>query len=207
MDILKEFFKNPNWISAIVVVAYFAYKLIDNAITTGKQRLEKKMKAQKEKEETEKKEKSYKALDRLSDAVELLVQKETNHVSLMTAENIITNTLNASKAVIKDEIRRIFVNNHRENAQRQKIIKQAIANVTTTAFENDVKQLSTLCYKNRKLSEFLTNIDADKFYSDLMKLVFTTGGNPDDELRDIIYFIDSSFDTFILNGKKYYNNL
>lgn len=207
MDILNEFFKNPSWISAIVVVAYFVYKIIDNIITTDKQRLEKKMKAQKIKEENEKKEKSYKALDRLSDAVELLVQKETNHVNLMTAENIITNTLNASKAIIKDEIRRIFVHNHRENAQRQQIIKNAIRIVTLTAFEGDIKILSKIYYKNTKLANFLLNIDTDDFYKNLLKLLFSTNGNADDELRDLIYFVDSSFATFILNGKKYYNNL
>ena len=207
MDILKEFFKNPNWISAIVVVAYFAYKLIDNAITTGKQRIEKKIKAEKEKSDAEKKEKSYKALDRLSDAVELLVQKETNQVNLMAAENIITNTLNASKAVIKEEIRRIFKHNHRENAQRQQIIKNAIRIVTLTAFENDIKTLSTIYYKNTKLANFLLNIDTDDFYKNLLKLLFSTNGNVADELRDVIYFLDSSFETFILTGKKYYSNI
>ncbi len=204
---MNDFFANPSWISLIGIVVFFGYQLIKQYISEKKFKVEKKNNQDKEKSEQDKKEASYKVLDRLSDAVELLIAKETNNVNLMTAENIIQAKLNESKAIIKNEINRIFKQNHRDNINRQKMIKQAIANVSRTVYENDIKKLKSVYYKNKSLNEFLINIDNDIFYDNLLKLLFTTGGNAEDERADIMYYISSSFDTFILNGKKFYNNL
>ena len=207
MEGMNEFFKNPSWISLLGIVAFFGYQIVKQIITDKKARAEKSVNQGKAKIEQTKTDKAYKSFDRLADAVELLISKETNNVNLMTAEVIIQAKLNESKAIVKEEILRIFKQNHRDNINRQTIIKQAIANVTRTVFENDLKKLKSIYYKNKSINEFLININKELFFDQLIKLIFTTGGQPVNELSDIMYYINSSFDTFILNGKKYCNNL
>ena len=204
---MNEFFKNPSWISLLGVIGFFVYQIIKQYLSEKKQKNEKIQTNKKEKEYAIKQEANYKAIERLSEAIERLIDKEINSVNLMTAETIITAQLLKSKAIIKDEVRRIFIHNHRDNVNRQKHIKNAIRNITLTAYDNDIKALNPVLYKNKRLSEFLTNIDNAAFFKSLLQLIFATTGKPESELADIMWFIDSSFETYILNGKKYYSNL
>lgn len=207
MEWLNEFFKNPSWIGLIAVGMVLIFFYLRDVKKQKKENNEKEIQQKKETEKENRREHYYQIVDRSTDAIELLINNNTNKVNLMQAENIISRTLYSSKAIIEREIRRIFEHNHRENSNRQKIIKQSLVNVTMNVFENDIKMLSQLYYKHKSLSEFLLNLDTEKFFNELIKLVFTTGGIAENELRDIIAFIDSEFDMFILNGKKYYNNL
>ncbi|MEA3450881.1 MAG: hypothetical protein U9Q83_03150 [Bacteroidota bacterium] len=218
MEWINEFFKNPSWIGLITVGLVLGYFLIRDRNTKKAVQQEKEIEQKKVQEEKEVQQKnveeayerqeiSYKTIDKMADELQRLNDNATNKVNLMVSENIITKTLLASKAILRTEIRRIFEHNHRENARRQAIIKQSIANVSLSIYEDDIKMLSALYYKNKQLSDFLINIDTELFFSKLLKLVFTFGGNLETELTDTMMFIDSQFNMFILKGKKYYNNL
>lgn len=207
MEWLNEFFKNPSWIGFLAVLAVLIYMLTRDYMKQKNDKKEKENQQKKDNETIQRQEISYKTIDRLADELQRLNDREVNKVNIMTAEHIISSKLNESKGVIKEEIRRIFAQNHRENAIRQKIIKQSVTNLTISIFQHDIKLLNSIYYKNRRLSEFLTNIDNETFFNEMIKLLFTTGGNPQSELQDILMYIDSQFNLFILQGKKYYNNL
>ena len=98
MEWLNEFFKNPSWIGLIAVGLVLAFFLIRDRNAKKNTANEKKQEQIKQKAQMEKQETAYKTIDRLSDAIELLIENNTNKVNLMTAENIITSTLRASKA-------------------------------------------------------------------------------------------------------------
>lgn len=200
LSFLEAYFNNANWPATIFLIIaitlLFVYML----------RRDKKTKLKTATIATKQDDLSA-ALDKMSDAVELLINNNTNKVNLMMTESIIKVTLLSSKHKIKDEIRRIFKQNHRESAQRQPFIKQSIANVTLSTFENDIKTLSMLYYKSKKLSEFLININNEAFFGKLIKLVFATGGDTEKDFDDIMMFIDSEFDKFIILANKYYNKL
>lgn len=203
MGDLQKFFENPSWISLLGIVVFFAYQIIIKEIEKSN---EKKAKDE-QKKKSERQETSYKTIDRLSDAVEMLINKDINNVNLITAESIITSKLNESKAIIEREIRRIFIQNHREKTQRQRIIKSAIKSVVIDTFDNDIKVFSNIFYKNKRLADFLTTIDPDFLIESILELVFTTGGIPESELTDVVFLLDSSYNSYILAGKKYLNNI
>lgn len=207
LSFLEAYFQNPSWAATLVII--FVAILVFTYMIIRDKKNKKKTEdiATNQNKQTEKQQSLADSFDNLSDEVKLLVNNYTNKVSLMTAEQIISKTLLASKSVIKDEIQRIFENNHRENAQRQEIIKQSITNVTLSVYEDDIKFLSSLYYKSKQLSDFLFSIEIDSFFSDLVKLIFTTAGNPESEQKDIMMFLDNQFKMFILKGQKYYTNL
>ncbi len=207
MDFLKDFFVNPSWLGLLAIIAALIFLYFRDKEQTKRQQKANEVSDEKEKKINDKREEYYQIIDRNTDAIELLVQNNTNKVSLMQAEDIITKTLASSKAVIEREVRCIFMNNHRENPKRQEKIRKKLINTTTKAFESDTKMLSQLYYKDKSLADFLINIQQKVFFDELLRLIFTTGGVVEHELADIISFLDSEFDLFVLKGKKFYNNL
>lgn len=207
MEFLKDFFINPSWLGLLAIIAAFIYLYLRDKEQTKRQQKEKSITAKKEKQTDDKREQYYQIIDRNTDAIEQLITNNTNKVSLMQAEAIIEKTLLTSKAIIEREIRCIFKNNHREKPKRQEIIRNKLTNITIKAFESDAKMLNQLHYKDKSLAEFLLNIKQERFFNELIKLIFTTDGVVESELNDIITFLDSEFEMFILKGKKYYNRL
>ncbi len=205
MDFLKDFFVNPSWLGLLAIVATLVYFYLRDRMQAKVRKKDKHESAEKEKTAAKKQEFYYQTIDRNTDAIEQLIANNTNKVSLMQAEEIITKTLLASKGTIEREVRDIFKNNHRESPKRQEIIRKKLINITVKAFESDTKMLLSLHYKDKNLAEFLINIKQEKFFKELLRLVFSTGGVMENELSDVITYLDNEFEMFILQGKKFYN--
>ena len=189
---LDEFFQNPTWMSAIVATVFIIANVV---IVIFQTRNNKKSGS-----------KFVSAIEKLSDKIQILLDKEINTVNLQNAENIICSTLRKTEALIKDEVRRVFYHNNRQMPARQKIIRKALLAATQTAHRNDVNTLSKFYYKEQSLAEFLSQIDTVEFVDVLLKFIFNDG-KAERDLQDTIYYIESSFNTYITNAKSFYSKL
>jgi len=185
---LDEFFQNPSWISAIVVIIF----IVANVIIVIMQK--------------KNSGKTVGAMENLSAKIQVLLDKEINTVNLQNAENIIYSTLRKTEATIKDEARRVFYHNNRLKPHRQRIIRKALNTVTETAYDNDINMLSKFYYKEKSLDESLKTINTHDFVDTLLSFVFNDGKGERD-LQDTLYYIDSSFNSYIANSKSFYSSL
>lgn len=184
MDInFTEFFKNPNWITAIVLIVFIVANVIIVIIQTKKH--------------IKNGNKTVTAIDNLTNKMQILIDKEINTMNLPNVENVIETTLFKTETIIKEEIMRVFKHNHRSSKERRVIIERLLRSHVKTAFSNDVNTLSNLYYKNKALSELLKNIDAKEFTERLLNFVFSVSESSKRDLEDTLYFIDSSFNTYI----------
>lgn len=188
MDInLTEFFKNPNWMTAIVLIIFIAANVL---IVIYQTRNNKKSGG-----------KTVTAIENLSNKIQILLDKEINTLNLPNAENIIETTLFKTGAIINEEVLRVFKHNHRNETEREVIIERSLRSHVKTAFSNDINTLSNLYYKNKALSEFFKKIDAKEFTDRLLNFVFSVSETSKRDLEDTLYFIDSSFNTYIAKLK------
>ncbi len=197
---LSNFFDNPTLLSAIVVFAI----ILGNVLSVYFQNRHNKKIREVSKDASGQ---TVSAIDNLSNKIQIFLDKEVNNVNLQNAENIITASLRKSEAKIKEEVRRIFFYNNRSEPHRQQIIKKALAAVTLTAYTNDTNALSKLFYKEKTISEYLINVKKEEFFSGLLQLVFNKSSNDNTDLQDCLYYIESSFNSYITNAKSYYSNL
>ena len=197
---LDNFFENPTWMSAIVIVVFLIAQVIIVYLQT---RGRKKDRVQ----NSDNSNKTVNAISSLSNKIQILLDKEVNTVNLQNAESVICSTLRKSEAIIKDEIRRVFFHNKRHESARQNIIKKALSATTLTSYNDNVNTLSKFYYKEKTLAEFLTNINQEDFFKGLLALVFNKSESNNTDLLDCIYYIESSFSSYITNAKSYYSNL
>ncbi len=176
---LDDFFQNPTWMSAIVVIIF----IVANVIIVILQK--------------ESGGKTVGAIDNLSNKIQILIDKEINTLNLPNAESVIETTLFQTEAIIKEEVKRVFKHNHRNSKERTVIIERLIKSHVKTAFSNDINTLSNLYYKNKALSELFKKIDANEFTERLLSFVFTISENSKRDLDDTLYFIESSFNTYL----------
>ena len=184
---LDEFFKNPDWITAIVLIIFIVANVIIVLIQA--------------KNAKKSSLKFINAIENLSNKIQILIDKEINTMNLPNTENIIETTLFKTEAIIKDEIIRVFKHNHRDKIERRLIIERYMRSRIKTAFNNDVNTLSNLYYKNKALSELFKKIDTKEFTERLLSFVFTVSEDSKRDLEDTLYFIDSSFNTYIAKLK------
>lgn len=197
---LDSFFENPTILSTIVLIAF----VLGNVVIVYYQNRNNKKQRDDNKSAAND---TVSAINTLSNKIQIFLDKEVNNINLQNAENITTSTLRKSEAKIKDEVRRIFFHNNRKEPARQKIIKKALQAVTITAFNNDLNALSKLFYKEKNIAEFLVNVDKEDFFHGLLQLVFQKSTNDNTDLQDCIYYIESSFNSYITNAKSFYSKL
>jgi hypothetical protein len=196
---LDGFFENPTIMSAIVVIVFILSQV---AIVWLQNRKHKK--DNQRADETAKK--TVSTFEDLTSKIQALIDKEMNNVNLVAADIIITSVLNSSKNAIIKEIRRIFTHNHREQLHRQKLIRRSFGSLTKAVYDSDMHVLSIFYYKEKRLSEFMTNIDTDDFFHSILNLIFSVN-NAESDFNDVIFSVESYFDSFIIQARQYYSNL
>ncbi len=196
---LTEFFKNPTdssaIVAAIVVISQIVMYLLQNK------------KAKKDNIRADNtQQKNTEAFDGLTNKVQLLIDKEINHVNLSAAEIVIKGVLYNSKHAILQEIKRIFTQNHRDRDDRRTLIKRAYGSLTEALYKKSVQELSQFYYKEIKLSEFLCSIDKDDFFTKTMEQIFTIS-NPNTDYSDTVLIVDNYFDSYLIHAREYLQNL
>jgi len=200
MNLIPDaFFENPTTTSAIVVIIFVLSQV---AIVLLQNRKHKK--DHKRADETAKQ--TVYTFEQLTNKIQALIDKEINNVNLVAADIIITSVLTRSKNTIIKEVRRIFTHNHREKVYRQKLIRRSFGSLTKAVYESDMHDLSNFYYKEKRLSEFLTNIDTDDFFHSILNLVFSVN-NAESDFNDVVFSIESYFDSYIIQARQYYSNL
>ncbi|MEA2041149.1 MAG: hypothetical protein U9N85_01165 [Bacteroidota bacterium] len=196
---LESFFENPTTLSAVVVVVFILSQV---AIVWLQNR--KYNKDRKRNDKTA--DKTISSFEGLSDKIQSLIDKDSNHLTLSGVETIITTVMKSSEAKIIREVRRIFFHNHREQAHRKTIIRRSFGSLTRSIYENDINELHNFYYKNKRLSEFVIQIDTFDFFETVLNLIFTVNHSESD-MQDVIYSIETYFDSYIIQAKQYYGRL
>ena len=105
---LDEFFQNPTWMSAIVVITFIVANVVIVIIQA--------------KNNKKNGNKTVTAINNLTNKIQILIDKEINTLNLPNAESVIETTLFQTEAIIKEEVKRVFKHNHRNSKERTVIM-------------------------------------------------------------------------------------
>ncbi len=196
----RNFFENPSILSAVIVVLF----IVGNVLIAY---LNNKNNRKTRDDNKERGDSIVDALNKQSNLLQILVDKEINRLNRQSAEEIISATMHEAENTVKDEIMRIFQQNHRLEKRRQVLIQKGLKSLIDTIYDGSINTLKSLAYKEKNLAEHLTDFDKEKFLDGLLEHIFNKSENDSQDLADTLYYIRTYFTTIITNAKSYYSNL
>ncbi len=196
----RNFFENPSILSAVIVVLFIAGNVFIAYLNNKNNRKTRD-------DNKERGDSIVEAITKQSNLLQVLVDKEINRLNKQSTEEIISATMHEAENTVKDEIMRIFQQNHRLEKRRQVLIQKGLKSLIDTIYDGSINTLKSLAYKEKNLAEHLTDFDKEKFMDGLLEHVFNKSENDSQDLADTLYYIRTYFTTIITNAKSYYSNL